>query len=352
MTPSQKVPLYSTLLQQKQSWPEHLTLIIHMISARFRLMESQNLEPLKQSFLATLEGQGKSFNTIKNYRTDLNIFKLFLTQKGSDFTLNELNELQVKEYDRFLNKKYHSPNSIRRRVQALRIFFDFLIKEGLFEENPIKKILVKPKIVDLPRPSHFDHITMVYQSLQEKLLEGSEHKQLLTARNILLFHLIYGGGLKVSDLENLHQSHINQHKGEYRIVIVPEKRDPYTILMPHNFNHFYTLYLDKLEKAKQRDHIDFDQILFNANPFKILKGGLSSRGIEIIFKEISKNFHITMTAKSLRQAGIFNWLIKEVSESRIKEWMGVQPQYTLTPYKDLLKQYPERYPYRDLSDAN
>lgn len=308
-----------------------------------------NLEDQKQFFLANLEAEGKSFNTIKNYRTDLNIFKQFLAEKGSDFTLNELNELQVREYDQFLNKKYDSPNSIRRRVQALRIFFDYLIGVGLFEQNPIKKILVRPKIVDLPKPAPYNYVKKVHTYLLTQSLQGSDHEKLLVKRNLLLLYLIYGGGLKVSDIENLYCIHITKRSEEYRVIISPEKRDPYTVLLPNIFNKFYPEYLSDLEKGKNRDQIDFENLLFNANPFKILKGGLSSRGIEVIFKEISKQLEIKLTAKSLRQAGIFNWLIKRVPDARIKEWMGVQPQYSLKPYKELLISYPERYPYLDLS---
>ena len=307
-----------------------------------------SLEEEQKKFLHHLDTSGKSFNTIKNYRTDLNIFKQFLTQKGASFTLNELNELQVQEYDQFLNKKYNSPNSIRRRVQALRIFFDFLIHAGHFDENPIKKILVRPKIVDLPKPIRFDQIKKVHAHLLAQSMQGSDHEKLLIKRNLLLLYLIYAGGLKVSDIENLYDTHINEHSSEYRIIIAHEKRDPYTVLLPKIFNRFFPEYLADLEKGKNRDQVDFKNLLFNANPFKILKGGLSSRGIEVIFKELSKNLNLQMTAKSLRQAAIFNWINKGIPDSRIKEWMGVQPQYSLKPYKNLLEQYPERYPYLDL----
>ena len=319
-----------------------------LLNVKFRLMESLNLENHQKSFLQGLENQGKSFNTIKNYKTDLNIFKQFLTIKGSDFTLNELNELQVQEYDYFLNKKYNSPNSIRRRVQALRIFFDYLIRQGLFDDNPIKKMLVKPKQVDLPKPTKFENIIKIYGHLQAQKEAGTDHEKLLISRNILLLYLTYDGGLKVSDIESLKTTHISKRDDEYRIIIVPEKRDPYTVLMSKNFGQFYQEYLTLLEEGQNRDKIDFESHLFNANPFKILKGGLSSRGIEVIFKELSKTLKIEVTAKSLRQAAIFNWMIKEIPSSRIKEWMGVQPQYSLKPFQELLSNYPDRYPYLDL----
>lgn len=312
-------------------------------------MKNTNLEQYQSSFLNKLELEGKSFNTIKNYRTDLNIFKGFLSLKGKNFDLNELNEIQVKEYDLYLEKKYTSPNSIRRRVQALRIFFDFLISEQVFDENPIKKIVSQPKVVDLPRPAKFSDIKnlLKYLSCSDEL---NEHEKLLFKRNKLLVYLIYGGGLKVSDLENLELQHISQNKKECRVLIIREKRDPISVILPTSFGKFYPDYLSDLERAKQRDKIDFKEVLFNANPFRILSGGLSSRGTEVIFKELSKMINTTITAKSLRQSAIFYWLALEIPDSRIKEWMGVQPQYSLKPYKDLLKNYPEKYFFMDLEN--
>ena len=312
-------------------------------------MNGINLEEQKDTFLQSLSTQGKSFNTIKNYRTDLNIFKRFLAEKGKDFVLKELTDLQLQEYDLYLNQKYNSPNSIRRRIQALRIFFDFLITQGLYDTNPIKKIITKPKVVDLPKPATFSEICKVKGFLEEQRKKESDHQKLLAQRNIILLYLIYGAGLKVSDIESLHLKHINKREDQYRVIISPEKRDPYTITLPLYFNAAYETYLNDLEAGKNRDQIDFNQVFFNANPFKILKGGLTARGIEVIFKELSSQLEFKITAKSLRQAGIFNWLLKEVPEARIKEWMGVQPQYSLRPYKDLLKNTPEKYPYMDFN---
>ena len=164
------------------------------------------------------------------------------------------------------------------------------------------------------------------------------------------FYLVIDGKVvKLADNEIALNKHINKREDQYRVIISPEKRDPYTITLPLYFNAAYETYLNDLEAGKNRDQIDFNQVFFNANPFKILKGGLTARGIEVIFKELSSQLEFKITAKSLRQAGIFNWLLKEVPEARIKEWMGVQPQYSLRPYKDLLKNTPEKYPYMDFN---
>ncbi|MEX1100080.1 MAG: site-specific integrase, partial [Bacteriovoracaceae bacterium] len=118
-------------------------------------MEKLDLLKEQQRFLKELELKGKSFNTLKNYRTDLNIFNQFLASKNRPLFLKEISAEQVKDYSRFLEQKYNSPNSIRRRIQALRIFFDWLMEKGLYGDNPIKKALVSPKVVDPPRPLPF-----------------------------------------------------------------------------------------------------------------------------------------------------------------------------------------------------
>lgn len=310
-------------------------------------MKQIDISREQNNFINDLEVQGKSFNTLKNYRTDLNIFKEFLLSKGRDTFIKEFTIEEVKEYNHFLNKKYNSPNSIRRRVQALRIFFDYLIRNKLYDENPIKKVPVAPKVVDLPNPVSFKTIRDILKGIELKIEESSPHEKLLLRRNIFLFHLIYGAGLKVSDIENLYANHITKNKGIYRVLVDPEKREPYTVTLSESFSEFYPEYLNELEKGKRLSQIDFSNLLFNANPFKILSGGLSARGIEIIFKELSKEYNTKISAKSLRQACIFKWLSQDIPHSRIKEWMGVQPQYSLKPYIDLLKESPEKYSYME-----
>lgn len=311
-------------------------------------MKKLDLLTLQQNFIQSLSNSGKSFNTCKNYKTDLNIFNQFLIEKKKSLNIKELTFEELKEYQRFLEKKYNSPNSIRRRVQALRLFFDYLIQIGEYSENPIKKMIVSPKVVSLPKPVSFPQIQKLIKHLEHLVENSSELEELLNMRNLTLVHLIYGGGFKVSEIERIKMQHIKKAKGKYRVLVAPEKREPYTVSLPENFNDIFTKYQELLEKRQRLDQIDFDDLLFNANPFKILSGGLSARGIEIIFKELSSKLETQMTAKSLRQACIFKWLTQQMPESRIKELMGVQPIYSLNPYKELIKLKPSEYCYMEL----
>lgn len=296
----------------------------------------------QKKFLDNLERTGKSFNTIKNYRTDLTCFNTYLLNKQKNLNINEFSQTQVMDYGEYIENKYNSVNSKRRRIQALRLFFDYLVSNGHFSENPIRKVVLAPKIVNLPTPVAFSDIYRIWNDLNSSIEETKGLTQLLNMRNKLLFYLIYGTGLKVSDIETLHFNHLLQdnskEKNQLRVLISHPKRDPYTIPLPEGMSEYIEQYQEKMKIEMEKSDIEFTNFLFNANPFKILAGGLSARGCELIFKEINKKYDIKITPRNLRQSCIFKWINLGIAESTIKEWMGVLPSYSLKPYNDLIKQ--------------
>ena len=100
-------------------------------------MDKLDLLKNQTLFCESLQQAGKSFNTVKNYKTDLNIFNQFLIARKRKLTISEVTTNELKDYQAFLEKKYNSPNSIRRRIQALRLFFDYLMVNKIFDHNPV-----------------------------------------------------------------------------------------------------------------------------------------------------------------------------------------------------------------------
>lgn len=312
-------------------------------------MKKIDLLEEQKEFLSKLESDGKSFNTVKNYRTDLNCYNKYLAANGRDLFFSEMTIAEVKEYGLHLENLYNSPNSIRRRIQAMRIFFDFLLTKGLVESNPLKQALVSPKRVDAPRPAPFPAVIELYKKLHHQTDSKRNLEALSAFRNLVLVELIYGAGLKVSDIATLKNNSVFQAKdGSYRVMIQHPKRDPYTIELEGNFEIYYTQYRGLLEEQKSKDDIDFDDFFYNSNPYKILSGGLSPRGVEVLFKELSKNLSAKITAKSLRQSCVFKWIAAKKNDSSIKEWLGVQPAYSLKPYHDLLKDKPDTHMFKEV----
>ncbi len=302
--------------------------------------ETRNVTPtpelfaLQQEFYSNLRVQGKSQNTLKNYKTDLDCFNNYLNSEYASVEVKNFDQSLVSNYGQYLEKKYSSDNSRRRRVQALRIFFDFLLSKELVTSNPVRKLPTSPKFLDIPRPTPFIDVKTLWSYLVEETHTQDKIQELLSKRNQILFLLIFGAGLKVSDLSSLTISDITifENGEEPRVLIRHPKRDAYTVSLPKIFEKVYADYLIILEEMKNKSQITFDNLLFYANPYRIISGGLSARGIEIIFEDYRNKLMITLTPKSLRQACIFKWIQQQKSVSLIKEWLGLAPSYDLKLY--------------------
>lgn len=311
-----------------------------------------NLLDKQHEFLKLLERQGKSFNTVKNYKADLQCFNTFLIDKQQHLKIRSFTAIQVQEYSQYLDKKYDSPNSVRRRVQALRLFFDFLLGQDIFQENPLKKMAVSPKVLDNPEPTPLPEVLKTYKLLKKRLIDSEGLSHLVNARNIVIYHLIYGAGLKVSDLAKLSFGSVLKDKNGYRVMVEHPKRDPYSVPLPSSFNKDFQYYKNRYQEKLKDEELDIEELLFNANPYKILSGGLSPRGTELFFEELRRELKTDMTAKSLRQSCIFKWLNLSVPHATIKEWLGVTPGYSLELYLEELKKDPAGLVFKDLEEED
>ncbi len=294
------------------------------------------------SFLDKLTRQGRSSNTVKNYKTDLQCFNKYLQEHGNGLGLSKFTKNEITGYGHFLDKKYSSDNSKRRRIQTLRMFFDYLVEEGIYPDNPVRSLPSSPKFLDIPRPTPFIDIKTLWEYLLKEETSEDDMIKLLAIRNQIVLLLIFSSGLKVSEISKLKKSAIitTEQKNASRIMISSGKRDPYSIPIANVFNLVLKKYLPLLEEMKKRAGLEFDEILFNANPYQILSGGLSPRGLEIVFEEFRKKLILNLTPKSLRQSCIFKWIHQRKKDSLIREWMGVSPSYSLKLYRDHSSSHP------------
>ncbi|MCM2348434.1 MAG: phage integrase N-terminal SAM-like domain-containing protein [Bacteriovoracaceae bacterium] len=309
-----------------------------------------NLIDKQHEFLRLLERQGKSFNTVKNYKADLQCFNTFLIDKQQHLKIRSFTGTQVQEYSQYLDQKYGSPNSVRRRVQALRLFFDYLLSQEIFPENPLKKMPVSPKVLDNPEPTPFPEVLKTYQILKRREKESDGLSRLVNCRNVIIFHLIYGSGLKVSDLAKLSFESILKDKHGFRVLVEHPKRDPYSIPLPAVFNEDFKIYQNLRLEYLNQENKEMDELLFNANPYKVLSGGISPRGTELFFEELRRELKNDMTAKSLRQSCIFKWLNMNINHSTIKEWLGVTPSYSMELYLEELSKYPIAMVFQEIEE--
>jgi integrase/recombinase XerC len=103
----------------------------------------------------------------------------------------------------FLMDNGNTPKSVNRKISTLKSFFKFLLKEGLIQSNPLVNIPL-PKIrKKLP---YF----MGEENLNHLLDDGLFDQSFEGIRDKLIISLLYGTGIRRTELSNLKLADINR----------------------------------------------------------------------------------------------------------------------------------------------
>ncbi len=290
----------------------------------------------QSNFLDHYRAQGKSENSLKCYRLDFNCVNDFLI-KHSLAKSNQFNFdiSTTQEFEHFLSQRYPNINSVRRKLQTMRLFFDYLVAKNLITSNPIKAIQSSPKVLYPPTLHPMSDIQQTQLYLVFKIKNSASSKEKIqNFRNYVLFLIIYHSGLSVSQLATLKRENFLglEGNGEIRILISTEKRDPFSVPFPEHLRSTLTEYFSLLSSEMQKDDFFFNEIFFNSNAYKLISGGISARGLEDIFNKISESLKLEITPKSLRQTAILHWVAQNHNSTTIKEWLGVAPSYNMSLY--------------------
>lgn len=152
-----------------------------------------------------LKAQNRSEHTLIAYHNDLIQFFDFATRElglePDNLTVQKVDIYIVRSFlgemtDRGLERK-----SMARKLSALRAFFKFLCREGILQKNPIQRIATPKLGRKLP---HFLSIEEL-----DRLIRTPDCTTLLGARDQVILELLYGSGLRVSELADLNRQDID-----------------------------------------------------------------------------------------------------------------------------------------------
>ena len=156
-------------------------------------------------FAGYLQAQNRSQHTLAAYMTDLVQFQGFaageLAIEAEALTADQIDVRLIRGFLGSLAECGLSRKSMARKLAALRTFFKFLCREGMLAQNPVQRV-VSPKL-GRPLPG------FLYLDQIEKLLQVPDCTTLLGARDQELLELLYGSGLRVSELVNLNRGDID-----------------------------------------------------------------------------------------------------------------------------------------------
>ena len=206
-----------------------------------------NWDSLIKSFSTYLRiERSLSTNTIESYSNDLNKLSDFLTPKSISATKVRLNDLKdfISSISEILSETSQS-----RIISAIKSFYKFLLIENLIQIDPSEN-LVSPKIGrKLPNVLTIEEINLIINSVESNNVG---------IRNRAIIEIIYGCGLRVSELTNLLLSNLFLKQGYIKIVGKgnKERLSPIGSLATDSLNDFLTNVRPTLKiNDKFSDHV-------------------------------------------------------------------------------------------------
>lgn len=157
---------------------------------------------LVDRFLDMLAAEaGASRHTLAAYRNDL--------ERAAESLPRGLGNASAEDVSRLGSDWAElAPSTVARRSAALRRFFGFLLDDGLNSDDP-SEALPRPRFErPLPRILDEPEVARMFESAEERAASG----QPTAVRNLALLELLYGSGLRASELVSLPRSAIRPNQ--------------------------------------------------------------------------------------------------------------------------------------------
>ena len=166
------------------------------------------MEKLIEQFLEHLRYERNvSAHTLRNYASDLEQFLDYpraadpKTGNESCPSFAEIDHLTIREWMADTSHRAKEEISIARKLAALRTFFQFLVREGMFELNPAKLVSTPRQEKKLPK----------HLSIEEaiRFIETPDLETDLGKRDRAMLELMYATGVRVAELTTLNLADID-----------------------------------------------------------------------------------------------------------------------------------------------
>lgn len=192
------------------------------------------------SFLNYLRFEKRfSPHTVISYRNDLTQFESYLKINFED-TSQAASYAMIRSWIVELVEKKLDPLSVNRKIASLRSYYKFLMRQEIVSRDPMMKIKILKTKKKLP---HFvkerDMVTVLDQQEFAATHEGW--------RDRLILELLYGTGMRLSELINLKENQINLNE---RTIKVLGKRNKERVIP---FSDSIVLIINGYRKARNKE---------------------------------------------------------------------------------------------------
>lgn len=151
--------------------------------------------------------KGLSKNSVEAYELDLKRLQKYMDEHGIDIIHASFDDLQSFVFDTF--KNISSVRTQARLIAGIHSFYRFLLYHNYIEQDPSELLETPKKEVHLPEVLSLEEIDRMIAQID--MSKSESH------RNRAIIEILYGSGLRVSELVNLRLSDIFIKEGYMRI---------------------------------------------------------------------------------------------------------------------------------------
>ena len=150
-----------------------------------------------------------SDNSIEAYQHDVDLFLQYLEAEQLSAEINDINLQTIENFFAYLYDLNIGATSQARILSGLKSFYRYLLSENITDIDPTILISSPTLGRHLPEVLSYEEIQMMIDSIDLSLPNGH--------RNKAMIEVLYGCGLRVSELINLQISDIYKNEGFLRI---------------------------------------------------------------------------------------------------------------------------------------
>jgi len=298
------------------------------------------IERATDDFLRHLRGRNASAHTIKAYAGDLDSFSAYLGERD----WKTIDHIAIRGFLSHLYDKGLSKTSVARALAAVRSLYRWLAQEGVVEQNPAKLVSTPRLAKKLPRVPSIEEMNSM---LDGKMPEVASFPE----RDRLLFELLYGCGIRNSELVGINLDDISM-SNEAILIRGKGKKERYVpfggsalaalaAYLPWRQQHLATLKSNKTTPGKFVPALLINQ-----------RGGrLTTRSVGRIVKRIAtaKGLSPEVHPHTLRHAFGTHMLEEGADLRAIQELLGHErlattQRYTQLSVKHMMNIYDQTHP--------
>ncbi len=265
-----------------------------------------------------------SINSIHSYLSDLTEYIDFLVKNYAIKDPDQITKQHIRNFIGRLKRKHDTSATISRKMSAIRSFHKYLLLEKIVYTNVATGISLPKKVKKLPQILSLEEV--------DALMVASDGDEPLELRNRAMLELLYGSGLRISELIGIRLGDLHLNMGFINVLGKGNKER----IVPLGEEGRYALrrYLDKGRPFLKK--VDGDIVFVNNRGSSISRVGFYKT-----LKKLTTKAGITkeVSPHTLRHSFASHLLENGVNLRMVQELLGHEDISTTQIYTHINKKH-------------